>query len=224
MAGETIKTSAICLRITPWSRTSHIVQWLTPHGKIVTVVKGAMRPKSAFLGQYDLNYTCEILYYARAKGELRALRECVPLELRSELRQNFKALVIADYVRTNIGELAPMGAEAAEWYELLARTLERLRTAQADYLKILLQFECAALHLAGLSPELEANSGGFVLRGERRLPISPEVARCIQDLDNEKNSKILLDAARVIGVFYTFHLDCAVETRRAVLKLISSTQ
>ncbi len=222
MAGETIKAQAICLRIIPWSRTSHIVQWLTPHGKIATVVKGAVRAKSAFLGQYDLNYTCDILYYARAKGELRALRECVPLELREELRANFKALVLADYVRANISELAPMGPDAADWYELLARTLDTLRTPEPDYLKILLRFELDTLRLAGLSPDLNTTSGAFTLRGERRIPLNDEVANCLRHIESEKNPKILLDAARVIGVFYTFHLDCAVETRRAVLKLISS--
>ena len=35
MAGETVKAEAVCLRIVPWSRTSHIVQWLTPTGKVI---------------------------------------------------------------------------------------------------------------------------------------------------------------------------------------------
>ena len=55
MAGETIKTDAICLGIHPWSKTSHVTSWLTPSGRVATVVKGAVPPKSAFLGQYDLN-------------------------------------------------------------------------------------------------------------------------------------------------------------------------
>ena len=55
---------------------------MTSEGPVTTVVKGAVRPKSAFLGQYDLNYTCEIVYYSRAKGELHALRECSPLSTR----------------------------------------------------------------------------------------------------------------------------------------------
>ncbi len=221
MAGETIKTEAICLRIKPWSRTSHIVSWLTRAGRVTSVVKGAVRPKSAFLGQYDLNYTCEIVYYARAKGDLHALRECTPLKRRDELRGNYRALVLADYCRAQIGELAPAGPEAAAWFDLLARTLETLRTANADLLRVLLRFELDVLKLAGLSPELEADSGAFALRGERRLPVSPAVAACIRRPDAEKKHEILLDAARAIGVFYCFHLDCAVETRRAVLKLIS---
>ena len=81
-SGETLKAEALCLAVHPWSRTSHIVRWLTPRGTLATLVKGAVRPKSAFLGQYDLNYTCELVYYARARGELHALRECVPRERR----------------------------------------------------------------------------------------------------------------------------------------------
>ena len=123
MAGETIRTEAVCLDIRPWSRTSHIVTWLTPVGKVATVVKGAVRPKSAFLGQYDLNYTCDILYYARAKGELHALRDCVPLDLRESLRGNYRALALAGYFRQLVSELAPSGPDCRPWYELLSSSL-----------------------------------------------------------------------------------------------------
>lgn len=77
------------------------------------------------------------------------------------------------------------------------------------------------LDLAGLSPDLEAEAGAFVLRGERKIPVSSAVARCIRHPRGEKNAEILLDAARVIGVFYSFHMDCSPEVRRTVLKLIS---
>ena len=100
MAGETLKTEAVCLRIYPWSRTSHIVHWLTPHGRLATVVKGATRPKSAFLGQYDLNYTCEIVYYLGSRGDLHALRECSPEIARASLRGNLAALLLADHMRS----------------------------------------------------------------------------------------------------------------------------
>ena len=133
MAGETIRTEAVCLDIRPWSRTSHIVTWLTPVGKVATVVKGAVRPKSAFLGQYDLNYTCDILYYARAKGELHALRDCVPLDLRESLRGNYRALALAGYFRQLVSELAPSGPGCRPWDELLSSSL----TPQTSSLKLL---------------------------------------------------------------------------------------
>lgn len=232
MAGETAKCEAVCLRIVPWSRTSHIVDWLTPLGRVACVVKGAVRPKSAFLGQYDLNYTCEIVYYARARGELHALRECAPLDGREAMRGDYRALALADYFRTQVAELAPSGPECGDWYRLLSDALARLDAAAADrsagrpaasgrYLAELLDFELAVLHLAGLAPELEAEGGAFALRGERQIPVPAEVAGCLRSPLSEKNPQILLDAARVIGVFYSFHLDCALDARRMVLRMIN---
>ena len=228
MAGETTKTEAICLDIRPWSRTSHVVRWMTPDGPVTTVVKGAVRPKSAFLGQYDLNYTCEIVYYSRAKGELHALRECSPISTRENLRSNYRTLVLAEHMRTQVAALAPHGGESESWLAALADALDSLCAAAADsprrLVAELLGFELEILSLSGLSPEIEAESGSFSLRGERQMPISQEVARCIDDPKTEKNIQILLDAARAIGVFYAFHLDSAPEARRTVLRMISNNE
>ena len=222
MAGETIKTEAVCLAIHPWSRTSHVVRWMTPDGPLVTLVKGAVRPKSAFLGQYDLNYTCEIVYYARGKGDIHALRECTPLKPRERLRGDYRALVLAGYMRAQVAALTPHGPDAADWLELLEDALDAL--PRPDGVRALVQFELRVLALAGLSPELEAEAGSFTLRGERQIPVPPEVARCIRRPEDEKNPQILLDAARVIGVFYSFHVDSAPEARRIVLRMISNTE
>ena len=74
------KTTGIVLRVIPFSRTSHVIQWLTSsHGRMATIAKGAQRPKSLLLGQYDLFYTCEILFYPRERTGLHVLRECAPL-------------------------------------------------------------------------------------------------------------------------------------------------
>lgn len=226
VAGEINRTRGVVLAIHPWSRTSHVVAWLTPdHGVVSTLVKGAVRPKSAFLGQYDLNYTCEIIYYARAKGELHALRECVPVNLRENLRSDFRALTLADYYRGIVSDLAPSGPESEAWFDLLARSLDILADAEAvrstSLLARLLEFELQVLNLAGLSPELEAESGSFTLRGERQIPVSSAVARCLRNPVSERNPEILLDAARVIGVFYSYHMDSGLDVRRSVLKLIS---
>ena len=240
MAGETIKTEAICLDIRPWSRTSHVVSWLTPMGKVSTVVKGAVRAKSQFLGQYDLNYTCDILYYARAKGELHALRECVPLEMREDLREDYRKLVLAGYMRRLVAELAPMGEDCRAWYEELESRLDScvsLRSGQetASPLGILLGFELKVLKLSGLAPDFSnydkdaewsafsVETGNFGNGEGRCIRVSRETAEYLANgAKNAKNSQIPLDAARVIGVFYQFHLDCASDVRRTVLEMISS--
>ena len=226
LAGETIRTRAICLGIRPWSKTSHIVAWLTPSGRMATLVKGAVRPKSAFLGQYDLNYTCDIIYYARAKGDLHALRECAPIAMRDALRHDYRALAMADYFRRTVHDLAPAGPDCAEWFELLETALDdltrRTDSSTADSLRRLLSFEMQVLELSGLAPNLSENreNGSFQLRGERRIPVARETLACLRNPMDEKNPKILVDATRVIGVFYAFHLDCASDVRRTVLRMI----
>lgn len=231
MAGETIRAEAVCLMIRPWSRTSHIVAWLTPDGRVTTLVKGAVRPKSAFLGQYDLNYTCDIVYYARARADLHALRECAPAERRDALRDDFRALALADYFRRLVHDLAPTGPDCACWHVLLTDALDalaesaRTRAGTDGWMRHLLSFEMAVLGLSGLSPDLSPDGdGGFHLRGERRIPVSGDVLRCLRHPRSEKNLKILLDAARVIGVFYSFHLDCADDVRRTVLRMIYNNE
>ena len=219
MAGETAKTKAFCLSISPWSMTSHIVTWLTPAGKITTSVKGAVRPKSAFLGQYDLNYVCEIVYYVNSQSDIHALRECTPLELNDALRKSYKELLVAEHFRAITSALAPAGPDAEEWYDLLHCAIINIQNAE-NLLSELISFEISALKLMGLSPEIEAQSGAFSLRGERKIPVSAQTAACIKNPRNEKNLQILVDASRVIGVFYIFHLDEPPKTRRHVIQAI----
>ena len=230
MAGETVRTEAICLDIRPWSQTSHVVTWLTPNGRLATVVKGAVRPKSSFLGQYDFNYTCEILYYARARGELHALRDCLPLDMRESLRGDYRALALAGYFRQLAEDLSPAGSDCRAWYDLLANSLSSLIPHPSS----LVRFELEVLRLSGLAPDFSGydrtaawsafsvETGTFGALEGRCIRISREVADYLSNPDGEaKNPQIPLDAARVIGVFYQFHLDCALETRRTVLGMIS---
>ena len=230
MAGETIRTDAVCLDIRPWSRTSHVVTWLTPVGKVATVVKGAVRPKSAFLGQYDLNYTCDILYYARARGELHALRDCVPLEMREPLRGNYRALAMAGYFRQLVGELAPAGPDCRPWYDLLSSTLSSLIPHPSS----MVLFELKVLELAGLRPDFSGydrqadwspfsiETGTFTDESGRCVRLSREVSEWLSHPERPaKNPQTPLDAAWAIGVFYKFHLDCPSDARRAVLGMIS---
>ena len=256
MAGETVKSEAICLKITPWSRTSHIVHWLTPHGKIATVVKGAVRPKSFFLGQYDLNYTCEIVYYLNGHGDLHPLRECYPLALREPLRSSFRLLLLADHSRRLVAELAPFGPDAKSWFSLLSSFLDTLSTkgtvphdfAQSNnrtieqskstgtvpeismgtvpeishrLMRMLIKFELKLLELSGLRPDIEAQSGTFALRGERKLPISFAAAQLLRAPDSATTAVALAEATRALGIFESFHLDQPLEPRRILITALS---
>ena len=227
MAGETSKAEAICLDIRPWSRTSHVVTWLTRGGRVATLVKGAVRPKSAFLGQYDLNYTCEIVFYSRSRADLHALRECFPAKMREALRGDYRAAAVAGYFRRLVFDFAPSGPDCAAWYEALSDALDRICADPGGAATVggVVRFEMAVLGLMGLSPEVEAASGAFALRGERRIPVSAAVAAYLRDPTRPaENVEVPLDAARVIGVFYQFHLDCASDIRRTVLGMIANNK
>lgn len=150
------KTEAIVLRVTPFSATSHVVGWLTPdRGRLTTLVKGACRPKSAFLGQYDLHYTCELVYYAREHSGVPIARECVPLKTRSRLRTDWRAALCAGYS----GSLATYGTmpgqPAPAVYDLLSTLLDFV-TEHGARRTVLAWFELALLSALGVAPRLDS--------------------------------------------------------------------
>jgi len=232
MSGEILKTEGTVLRIRPWSRTSHVVTWLTPdHGVVATMVKGAVRPKSFALGQYDLFYTCELLYYARASGgDLHALREVHPTNLREHLRGDWRATILAGYACDLVADLAPANAEAADWHDFLTKFLDGTGDAAAR----LVALETGVLRLAGLMPDFSgidpslpwvdfAIDRGKTGSGARIYRLAPQVAKAILNPASEKNFTILLDAVRFLGVFLLFHLEKPAEVRRMVVRTLAET-
>ena len=170
------KTEALALRVIPFSRTSHIVAWLTADcGKITTVVKGACRPKSAFLGQYDTFYTCELLYYSRERNGLHIIKECTPLDTRQSLRTYWRSAACASYVSDVLARITPGGGHEPELYELATTFMDYLATTEAGP-PAMFWFELKLAELLGLSPRLtqcstcrkpivdKDNAGGFSCR------------------------------------------------------------
>lgn len=124
------KDEAIVLRIAPYANTSRFALWLTrEHGKVATMIKGALRPKSAFLGQFDLFYTCELLYYTRERGGIHIARECSPLKTRDALRSRWRACLFASYYCDLLARALPDAAPAPAVYEWLDGALDELLDA-----------------------------------------------------------------------------------------------
>ena len=231
MAGEIIKTRGIVLSIRPWSRTSHVVTWLTPdHGPVSTLVKGAVRSKSAFLGQYDLFYLCDLLYYAHASGDLHALREVVPVELRDHLRGNWRATALAGYAADLVRELAPPGLEASPWFDFLDEFLAP--APDVPHLARLIRMETRLLELAGLSPDfsgLDPNApwtpfaldSGRCGSGTRTVRLAPRTVAAIRRPDApDVRLYEQEDAARFLGVFLSYHIERPPDIRRSLVHLL----
>ena len=234
MAGETQKTAALVLDIRPWSRTSHIVTWLTPErGPIATIVKGAVRPKSAFLGQYDLFYTCELIYYVRAKGELHAIREVAPVNAREYLRGRFRATALASYASYLVKEHCPHSSEADEWYGFLGGFLDGLE-GDFDFGRKMVSLEMAFLEMAGLSPDFSgADFSAEVVpfsiglgragTGAKTLQLPSGAARLVaagaECADTESSAADITAAIRFLGLFMRYHIDMPPDIRRNTLQL-----
>ena len=232
MAGEIVKTQGIVLAVHPWSQTSHVVTWLTPdHGPVTTLVKGAVRAKSAFLGQYDLFYRCDLLYYARASGDLHALREVTPRNLRTHLRGDWRATALAAYAADLVSELAPPGEESSDWFDFLDAFLEP--AAGADPLARLIRLEGRLLDLAGLSPDFSgidpaapwtpfALDSGRCGPGTRTVRLAPRTVAAIRRPDApDVSPEERKDAVRFLGVFLSYHIERPPDIRRALVSLIS---
>ena len=150
-----LKDEALALRIYPFGNTSRIVVWLTrSYGKLATLAKGSQRERSAFLGQVDLFYACEILFYAREQRNLHVLKECAPLETRPAFRTDWRACAAASYAAGLLDRAMPFGPAPAGLFELLAETLDRL-AARTPGPAFLPRFELRLLRELGLAPNWE---------------------------------------------------------------------
>lgn len=148
------KTQAIVLRYVPNGNTSRIVTWLTrDQGHVATIIKGAQRPKSAFLGQLDLFYTCELLYYTRSRGELHIARECSPAKVRPHLRHDWRACALASYATDLAMRIAPPQAPQWRVYRWLDGVLDDLNRPGATT-AVMVGHELALLAELGLAPRL----------------------------------------------------------------------
>lgn len=153
----TDRTNAIVLRVYPYSRTSHVVIWLSPGlGRLVTLVKGALRPKSRFLGQYDLFYTCELVYYTRERNGVHILKECSPLQYRPGLRERWRSAMAASYAVDLANRTSVPGPDHHGLFELTGHLL--------DYLD--------------LNPPTSALLSWFEIRWMGQLGWAPQLAVC----------------------------------------------
>jgi DNA repair protein RecO (recombination protein O) len=168
------KTDAIVLRVTPFSATSHVVTWLTrDRGRLFTLVKGATRSRSVFLGQYDLHYTCELLYYGKEQGGVAIAKECAPVKPRTGLRADWRAALCAGYSSELVAWCTMPGQPVPLVYELLDSVLDFLSEHGARR-TILPWFELMLLSALGLAPRLDSCSlCGTAVVPEIRTALAP---------------------------------------------------
>ncbi len=242
------KDLAIALRLAPYSNTSRFVLWLSrEHGKIATMIKGAQRPKSAFLGQFDLFYTCELLFYGRDRGGVFIARECSPMKMRTPLRARWRACQFASYFADLVARALPDGARALSVFDWLDAALDELAAEGASTATVFRR-ELGFLEHLGFRPILNRCAGcGGAAAETPNAAFSPSrggrlCARCAPSARDARNAPAdALDllalwqtapddaSARctarqsramevVLGDFLRHHLDLDLQSRRLAFR------
>ncbi|MGI5868939.1 MAG: DNA repair protein RecO [Kiritimatiellia bacterium] len=198
------KTEAIVLRIFPFSRTSHIVAWLAEDGaRLTTSVKGAVRPKSAFLGQYDLFYTCELLYYERERDGVHIARECTPLDCRETLRANWRAAQCASWFAALAYQAAASHESGGALYRLLAETLDFIAaTPGPPPAAVFARFEAKILDIYGLAPNVApCATCGPAPDATRRFNLADGAFRCPEHAPGDPRDPLVALSPRTVELY-----------------------
>jgi len=110
-----------------FSDTSLILTWFSADfGKIKTVAKGALRPKSKFSGVIDLFYECEIQFARSTKSELHTLREAGLLNARDGIRKDYTRVALASYFVELLELTTETDHPAPDLHDLFKRALHHL--------------------------------------------------------------------------------------------------
>jgi DNA repair protein RecO (recombination protein O) len=149
------KTRGIVVRHAPHSESSRIVHWLTEdHGKLTTIAKGAMRPRSAMMGAFDQLYTCELIYYAQERDAVFVTREIAPLQERSRFRSDWRAAMAGFYLTDLTARVMPQHEPSPEIFSMLDDALNEMNGRGCTAPMIFI-YELRLLGLLGLSPKLD---------------------------------------------------------------------
>ncbi len=147
------KATGIILRTRRLTETSLIVHWLTASaGRLATVAKGALRPKSPFRGKLDVFFLADFSFSRSRRSELHNLREVAVVQTHPALRQDVACLQQAAYCTALIETATETETPLPEIFELFRGFLEAVSHPEPAFV---LSFELKLLDELGMQPDLE---------------------------------------------------------------------
>ncbi len=209
------RATGTILRIYPLTETSLIIHWLTgEHGRIATVAKGALRPKSPFRGKLDLFYHADFSFMRSRRSELHTLREVSLLEMHPALRRDLACLRQVSYCAALLEQVTeretPLPCLAAAFDQLLNHV-----SRQPPQPSTVFAFELKLLAETGLAPQQLAGS------------LTPGAAQLVSRLANEDWSVLtnlrmsdsqVTEVRQFLHGFMVYHLGKVPEGRNQALE------
>lgn len=221
-----LKTEAIALALRPFSAHSRIVTWLSPeYGRVTTIIKGACRPKSFFLGQIDIGYRNELLFYAKDGGGLHYIRETTPLDVRYGLRTNPGAATAVGYLCWLVAQTVQPMQDASAPYEALDSSISAIAHGEPPMRRIV-SFEFKLLDALGLSPGFDDDSPAF----EPRMTLSPALRKALGEVQKsaiagtpfpELPRSLMLGVRRFLAIFLAHNLEIQLKQRNIAFSMLN---
>ena len=199
------ETQGIILRTIRYSESSLIVHWLTEdHGRISTMVRGALRPKSPFRGKLDLFYVCQLTFRRSSRSTLHNLREINLKENFERLRRDVEKINHASYIAQLTSKSVEEDTPVDGLFSLLIEFLSILNQTKKTDLLHVLWFEFRLLQLLGLEPQWRQDRLSRHAKHVLEHWSTEEAAP--QHENVSKIEKVGIDLFKYLGRFMTYHL------------------
>lgn len=144
--------SGVVLRLRRLTETSLIVHWLArDQGRIATVAKGALRPKSPYRGKLDLFYVADFTFTRSRRSDLHTLGEVSLLGTHGNLRTSIESLQQASYCAALIELATETDTPLGGIFDLAMTFLGRIEPSPRP--ESLLSFELRLLDELGFAPD-----------------------------------------------------------------------
>ena len=213
--------TGLVLRTRLLTETSLIVRWLTPgFGRLATVAKGALRPKSPFRGKLDLFYRADFSFSRSRRSDLHTLREVSLRETHPVLRRELACLRQASYCATLVEQATETETPLPAVFDLMLSLLQHLGAHGAQP-QTLLAFELRLLSDLGLKPDLQQSK------------LNPGTKLLVQTLTEQEwdmlarlnpSTAQVAEIRRFLHGFLIYHLGRIPKGRDAALALAAGSR
>lgn len=150
------RASGLILRTRPLTETSLIANWLTAdQGRISTVAKGALRPKSPYRGKLDLFFLADFTFTRSRRSDLHTLVELRLSETHQALRQDLASLRAAAYAASLLEQTTERDTPLPGMLEMMLGFVRSLLSKPELNAQKVFAFELRLLAALGLEPDFE---------------------------------------------------------------------
>ncbi|MBK8092526.1 MAG: recombination protein O N-terminal domain-containing protein [Verrucomicrobiaceae bacterium] len=167
------KTEAILIGRQRHTETSLIVEWCSAEmGVFKTIAKGALRPKSPFVGLLDLFVSCDLRFVPGKNTDLGILAEARWTNPRLGLRTSYGRVLAATYMVKLITLVVESHTPLAEIHALLCKALDFL-TEKDPSMALITRYEQRMAEALGIVPEGSRSLAAEAIADvfHKRLPV-----------------------------------------------------